>query len=153
MVNGGRINKPIPAPEGNDNVLTFYWHIGQTDGHTDWGCQGQGQWLHEKCQETLWNYDIHRQIILLSVCGSSFTHGWKHASLSACLQVHSISVSLLSLPNAQPLGYFGCSIGSAASHLTSLRHGFITEPDATRMLCVCNSSRGNQLFGKLLTEV
>ncbi|XP_068450357.1 spermatogenesis-associated protein 17 isoform X2 [Clinocottus analis] len=56
--------------------------------------------------------------------------------------------------------------GSAASHLTSLRHGFITEPDATRMLCVClcvcvcvgvcvscNSSWGNQLFGKLLREV
>lgn len=52
---------------------------------------------------------------------------------SITLQAWSISDSTIT----RPLGYFGFSIGSAASRLTSLRHGFITEPDANRMLCVC----------------
>lgn len=28
----GGINKSLPAAEESDNVLTFYWHIGQTNG-------------------------------------------------------------------------------------------------------------------------
>lgn len=167
-MDGGRINKSIPALEDNDNVLTFYWHIGQTD---KWEggrervprSRSINQWEKSGRPYKTVTCIIYIYIYITRLCMYDvfdFSHGWKH--LPIILQVHSISVCLsvclLSLPNTRPLGYFGFAIGSAASHLTSLRHGFITEPDATRMLCVCvclscNSSQGNQLFGKLLREL
>lgn len=135
---GGSINKSIPALEDDDNVLTFYWHIGQTDkwegGRERVGMprsRSINQW------EKSWWKSIYVHITHTS--DLSFSHGGKHVHLYITLQVDSISYYLCACPLFQTLGYFGFSIGSAASHLTSLRHGFITEPDATRMPCVCVS--------------
>lgn len=162
-VDGGRINKSVPAPEDNDNVLTFYWHIRRTDKR-EAGRErvGMPRWRSmRKVRRTEWSAFTHycTKLCIYKTFDLSFSHGWIDAQLSIALQVHSISLTLClrSPPNTQPLGYFGFSIGSAASHLTSLRHGFITEPDATRMLCVYASRvthlRTISCFGKLLREV